>query len=68
MLRASPETSVQRLIRLAEQKTFVVLSEPDDGVRLPHVHRSSVAADAREVVALLRRVAAGPGSLQTRAR
>jgi len=69
LLRASPEPSVQRLLRLAEQTPCVVLRQPgDDGARLPQVFRSSIAADAREVVALLRRVAVGPGSLQNRAR
>jgi signal transduction histidine kinase len=68
-LRASPEPSVQRLLRLAEQLPLVVLrAASEEGARWPHVHRSSRAADTREVVALLRRVAARPGSLHTRTR
>lgn len=69
VLRASSESSVQHLLRLAEQTPCVVLREPgNDDAGLPHVYRSPIGADVREVVALLRRVAAGPGSLQTRSR
>ena len=68
VLGESPESSVQRLLRLAEHTPCVVLQGAADGVAsLPHVHRMARSADAGEVVALLRRVAVAARVLQTRA-
>ena len=68
VLGASPEASVRRLLRLAEQTPFVVLREAGDtAASMPRVHRVSRSADPREVVALLRRVAVPASSLHTRA-
>jgi CheY-like chemotaxis protein len=66
VLLTTPEPSVQRLLRLAEQTPCVVIGE--EAADLPHLHRASRAGGAREVVTLLQRVADGARSPQTRAR
>jgi CheY-like chemotaxis protein len=69
VLAASPEPAVQGLLRLAEQTPVIVLrATGDHAASSPHVHRLSRSADARELAALLQRVAVSGRALQTRAR